>query len=225
MQINNVFSGRNIFLVKLSVVCSPCHWQPVQFTTASDNVFTQRSWSSLTFRVLFDPLTRPNCSMLPRERRQRGDIPLLIPLSLTLCPGRNSLWQPQLGSVAAATTRHISTQTERETVAGGREVQGWWLKFMCHALIWCERAQHIHTHTHRTGVREKDRGPDLCHCDVPSATVCVFLSDSDPVESVSCCLQPSTHTVLHTVTEHMLITYDGLHHEHTQCKYANFLSK
>ncbi len=116
--------------------------------TASDNVFTQRSWSSLTFRVLFDPLTQPNCSMLPRERRQRGDIPLLIPLSLTLCPGRNSLWQPQLGSVAAAhyQAHYPHRQRERQW-RGGSEVQGWWLKFMCHLLIWCERAQHTHIHT------------------------------------------------------------------------------
>lgn len=173
MQINNVISGRNIFLVKLSVVCSPCHWQPVQFTTASDNVFTQRSWSSLTFRVLFDPLTRPNCSMLPRERRQRGDIPLLIPLSLTLCPGRNSLWQPQLGSVAAATTRHISTQTERETVAGEREVQGWWLKFMCHPLIWCERAQHTHTYTQDRGKRKGQRSRSVSLWCAVSICMCV----------------------------------------------------
>ncbi len=190
--------------MKLSVVFFPCHWQPVQFTTASDNVFTQRSWSSLTFRVLFDPLTQPNCSMLPRERRQRGDIPLLIPLSL--CPGRNSLWQPQLGSVAAATTRHISTQTERDSGGGKRGARLVAKVYVpSFDLMWESTA---HTHTHRTGVREKDRGPDLCHCDVPSASVCVFLSDSDPVEFVSCCLQPSTHTVLHTVTKHMLITYD-----------------
>lgn len=105
---------------------------------------------------------------------------------------------------------HINT--DRETGGG---VQGWWLKFMCHALIWCERAQYTHnTHTQDKGKRKGQRSRSVSWWCAVSVRVCV--SEWQWSSGVSSSLKPPSRTVPHTVSEHMLTRIIDLHQKNTQ---------
>ncbi len=64
---------------------------------------------------------------------------------------------------------------QRERHGGGREVQGWWLKFMCHALIlmW-ESTAHTHTYTQDRGKRKGQRSRSVSLWCAVSNCMCVF---------------------------------------------------